>query len=259
MIHTAERLGQARRGMHPPAHVDPTGGPGGHRPGRHRADARRSRAARAGPGHLVADVIAATPARLLSPRLGPGDDWTDSDQFFPRAWPQEPTPMSSLSGKSALVTGSTSGIGLGIAGRLAAAGANGSCSTASASPPRSRRFAVQLAERISMDVHYCDADLDPGREIHHLSRPRTRPSGPWTSWSTTRAFSTSHRSSSSPGPMGLPDRAEPLGGVPLHPGGAAGDARAELGPDHQHLLGTRPGRLGATRRRTWPRSTAWSA
>ena len=39
-------------------------------------------------------------------------------------WPQSARPTRPLAGKAAIVTGSTSGIGLGIARALAAAGAN---------------------------------------------------------------------------------------------------------------------------------------
>ena len=75
--------------------------------------------------------------------------------------------MSSLSGRSAIVTGSTSGIGLGIAGRLAAAGArvllNGF-----GEPAEIEAIRTQLAERTGVDVHYCDADLTRVDDIHRL-------------------------------------------------------------------------------------------
>ena len=81
--------------------------------------------------------------------------------------------MSSLAGKSAIVTGSTSGIGLGIAGRLAAAGArvmlNGF-----GDPAEIEAIRGQLAERTGVDVQYCDADLRPRRRDPPPGRVRER-------------------------------------------------------------------------------------
>ena len=75
--------------------------------------------------------------------------------------------MSSLAGKSAVVTGSTSGIGLGIAERLAAAGVrvllNGFGDPTEIEAIRSR-----LAERYDVDVHYHDADLTHIDQIQRL-------------------------------------------------------------------------------------------
>jgi len=77
--------------------------------------------------------------------------------------------MSALSGKSAIVTGSTSGIGLGIAEQLALAGCrvllNGLGDPAAIEAIRSR-----LAEESHVDVHFHGADLTRPAEIHELVR-----------------------------------------------------------------------------------------
>jgi 3-hydroxybutyrate dehydrogenase len=75
--------------------------------------------------------------------------------------------MSSLAGRSAIVTGSTSGIGLGIAGSLAAAGArvllNGFGDPTELEAIRSR-----LGEKTGVDVQYYNADLTHVYEIERL-------------------------------------------------------------------------------------------
>jgi len=75
--------------------------------------------------------------------------------------------MSALAGKSAIVTGSTSGIGLGIAEKLAAAGVrilmNGLGDPTAIEVIRSR-----LAEQNHVDVHFHGADLTRPEEIHKL-------------------------------------------------------------------------------------------
>ncbi len=77
--------------------------------------------------------------------------------------------MSTLSGKSAIVTGSTSGIGLGIAEQLALAACrvllNGLGDPAAIEVIRSR-----LAEQHHVDVHFHGADLTRPAEIRELVR-----------------------------------------------------------------------------------------
>src|SRR5690242_18722460 len=66
-----------------------------------------------------------------------------------------------LKGKSALVTGSTSGIGLSIAGALAEAGANVMLN-GFGDPERIEKLRRELSERTGMTVAYCAADMrDP--------------------------------------------------------------------------------------------------
>ena len=71
--HDPQRQGlpEDRRGMHVPAHLDSTGEPGRDRPGGHRADAGRARARERAPDVSVAEILAATGARLLVPESVP--------------------------------------------------------------------------------------------------------------------------------------------------------------------------------------------
>ena len=75
--------------------------------------------------------------------------------------------MSTLTGKSALVTGSTSGIGLGIAGRLAAAGAN-VVLNGFGDPHAIEEIRRGLAEPNHVEVRYCEADLVDPAQIRRL-------------------------------------------------------------------------------------------
>jgi 3-hydroxybutyrate dehydrogenase len=75
--------------------------------------------------------------------------------------------MSALNGKTAVVTGSTSGIGLGVAGRLAAAGAN-VVLNGFGDPHAIEELRRQLAEQHRVDVRYGDADLVDPTQIRRL-------------------------------------------------------------------------------------------
>jgi 3-hydroxybutyrate dehydrogenase len=75
--------------------------------------------------------------------------------------------MSSLAGKSAVVTGSTSGIGLGIAERLAAAGVR-VLLTGFGDPTEIEAIRGGIAERYDLEVFYCDADLTYIDQIQRL-------------------------------------------------------------------------------------------
>ena len=74
-----------------------------------------------------------------------------------------------LSGKSAIVTGSTSGIGLGIAQALAAAGANLTLN-GFGEAAEIERLRAGLAERSGVTVRYCDADMSQGDEVVAMVR-----------------------------------------------------------------------------------------
>src|SRR3954466_12421158 len=140
--------------MHPPPDLDPPGEPDRDRPGGHRADAGRARAAgtRAG-GHGRGDPLRHD-GRAHRPRNGPGNGADLS--------------MSTLTGKSALVTGSTRGIGRGIAGRLAAAGAN-VVLNGFGDRHKIEELRRGLAEPNHVDVRYYEADLVDPAQIRRLA------------------------------------------------------------------------------------------
>lgn len=72
--------------------------------------------------------------------------------------------MAQLQGKSALVTGSTSGIGLGIAAALAEAGCNVTLNGLG-DGAEIERLRAGLAEKYRVDVHYSDADMRQPQQI----------------------------------------------------------------------------------------------
>src|SRR5712692_8856109 len=82
-------------------------------------------------------------------------------------WPDPWWRISMLKGKTAIVTGSTSGIGAGIAGALAAEGCaivlNGFGDAAAIEQLR-----TGLAERHGVPARYIGADLAKPAEIRHL-------------------------------------------------------------------------------------------
>ncbi len=88
----------------------------------------------------------------------------------------QPSPQSSLRGRSAVVTGSTSGIGLGIARALAAAGAdvtlNGFGDRAEVEATR-----AALAAEYGVSVRYSAADMTRPEEITEMIAEASAPSG----------------------------------------------------------------------------------
>jgi 3-hydroxybutyrate dehydrogenase len=79
------------------------------------------------------------------------------------------TSGASLDGRSALVTGSTSGIGLGIAAALAEAGANVTLNGLG-DPREIERIRAGLAERTGVTVRYADADMSKGDQVVAMVR-----------------------------------------------------------------------------------------
>ena len=74
-----------------------------------------------------------------------------------------------LGGRSAIVTGSTSGIGLGIATALAQAGANVTLN-GFGDPKEIERVRAGLAERTGVAVRYSGADMSKGEEVALMVR-----------------------------------------------------------------------------------------
>src|SRR6187551_3517926 len=78
-----------------------------------------------------------------------------------------------LKGRTAVVTGSTSGIGLGIAGALAAEGC-GIVLNGFGGPGEIERLRAGLAERHNVDVVYVAADMAKPAEIRGLVEAAAR-------------------------------------------------------------------------------------
>jgi 3-hydroxybutyrate dehydrogenase len=78
-------------------------------------------------------------------------------------------PGADLTGRSAIVTGSTSGIGLGIATALAHAGA-GVTLNGFGDPQEIERIRADLAERTGVAVRYSGADMGRGDEVIAMVR-----------------------------------------------------------------------------------------
>ncbi|MGH6895682.1 MAG: 3-hydroxybutyrate dehydrogenase [Geminicoccaceae bacterium] len=78
-------------------------------------------------------------------------------------------PGANLTGRSAIVTGSTSGIGLGIASALAQAGASVTLN-GFGDPQEIERIRADLAERTDVTVRYSGADMSKGDEVGALVR-----------------------------------------------------------------------------------------
>jgi len=74
-----------------------------------------------------------------------------------------------LQGRSAIVTGSTSGIGLGIARALAEAGANVTLN-GFGDPREIERIRADLAERTGVTIRYSSADMSKGEEVVAMVR-----------------------------------------------------------------------------------------
>ncbi len=83
----------------------------------------------------------------------------------------------SLKGKTAVITGSNSGIGLGVARALAGAGADVVLNSFT-DRDEDHALAASVANEFGVKAIYVKADMSRGEECRALSRRR----GPATSW-----------------------------------------------------------------------------
>ena len=147
-----------------------------------------------------------------------------------------------LAGKGAIVTGSTSGIGLGIARALAAAGAdvmlNGFGEPAAMSPPArrvERQFGVTVRTR---------ADMSRAEQIEAMVGDAAAKLGTVDILVNNAGIQHVAPIEEFPARQVGPDPAhQPVGCLPYHARGIPGMKAQRLGPDRQHRLGARPGRL----------------
>ena len=151
----------------------------------------------------------------------------------------------SLKGKAALVTGSTSGIGHGIASALAAEGAdimlNGFGDAAQIEALR-----AGMAAQYGVRVAYSGADISSPEQIAAMVADTEAKLGSLDILVNNAGIQFVANVEDFPDrALGRDHRHQPLGRVPWHEGGDPRDEAARLGSDHQHRLGAWPGRQSA--------------
>ena len=165
----------------------------------------------------------------------------------------------SLSGKVALVTGSTSGIGLGIARALAAAGAN-VVLNGFGDQAQIDELVAEFRSRYKVTAAYSAADMSKPAEIACDGRAGGARAGRRGHPGEQRRHPARRAGRGVPGrQVGRGDRDQPLGRVPRHPRRATAHEGAQAGG----ASSTSPPPMAwwprCRRRRTSRRSTASSA
>ncbi len=160
-----------------------------------------------------------------------------------------------LSGKTALVTGSTSGIGLGIAKALARQGANIVLNGfGDVEGPKAEVAAL------GVKVAYHGADMSKPAEIEDMMKFAAAQFGRVDVLVNNAGIQHVAQGGGLPArALGRDHRHQPVQRLPCHAAGAAGDEGRQLGAHHQRRLGARPGGLGARSPPTSRPSTASSA
>ena len=153
----------------------------------------------------------------------------------------------SLKGKTAVVTGSTSGIGLGIALALAKDGCN--IVVNGLGTRRTTRRPIAEVQKLGTRVAFDPANMLRHNQIADMIAKAERDFG-----SVDILVNNAGIQHVAPG-RGVPDRAvgrhhrhQPHLGLPHRAGGGARHEEAEVGPHHQHLLGAFAARLALQER-----------
>ena len=164
----------------------------------------------------------------------------------------------SLKGKVSLVTGSTSGIGLGIARALAGAGSD-VVLNGFGKPEEIEAAREGVAKDYGVRVDYSGADMSNPASIAEMIettlaqiRPARHPR------QQCRHPARGAVAGLPAGEVGRDPRHQSVFRLPHHAARAPLDDRQQMGAHHQHRLGARARRLAPTNRPTSPRSTASS-
>ena len=149
-----------------------------------------------------------------------------------------------LKGKTAIVTGSTSGIGLGIARALGGAGAN-LMLNGFGDAAQIEALRAGLAKEFGVKVAFSGADMSKPAQIREMVEIGDEGTRRGRHPGQQRRHPAHVAGRRVPGrPLGRGDRHQPVIRLPRDQGGAAADEAPQLGPHRQHRLDARPGRLG---------------
>ena len=146
-----------------------------------------------------------------------------------------------LSGKAALVTGSTSGIGLGIARTLAADGADILLNGFGA-PVLIDQLLAEFKSQYRVKAAYSPADMSKPADVAAMIAQAARELGGVDILVNNAGIQHVAPVDEFPGrELGCGHRNQPLGRLSRHPRGPTAHEGAQLGTDHQHRLDPWPG------------------